>query len=134
MFPDWPELSIWLDIWHLIRRLSVGYATDANALYATFMSRLNHCIYKWDLEDVEALIAAKKYKLEAMHVENQTDDVFCHIKSSELAMRCRRTTRGVEETTRLISQLIQSLDGDKGRDTQGVPLINSERMAEIWKQ
>lgn len=48
-------------------------------------------------------------------------------------MRCRRTTRGVEETTRLISQLIQSLDGDNGR-AQRVPVINSERMAEIWKQ
>lgn len=135
MFSDWPELSIRLDIWHFMRRLSVGCTTDAHALYATFMSRLSQCIYMWDPEDVEALVAAKKSELEAMHVENQTDDdVFRHIKTSELAMHCRRTTRGVEETTRLISQLIQSLDGDKGRDTQGVPLINSERMAEIWKQ
>lgn len=88
MFPDWPELSIWLDIWHLIRRLSVGYTTDANALYATFMSRLNHCIYKWDLEDVEALIAAKKYKLEAMHVENQTNSMMFFATSRAVNWPC----------------------------------------------
>lgn len=128
MFPDWPELSIWLDIWHLIRRLSV--ATQQMPMHCMPLLCLG-----WTIAYTNGIskIAAKKYKLEAMHVENQTDDVFCHIKSSELAMRCRRTTRGVEETTRLISQLIQSLDGDNGR-AQRVPVINSERMAEIWKQ
>ena len=70
-----------------------------------------------------------------MHIKNLTnEDIFRHIKNSELTTHCRRTTRGVEETTRLITQLIRSLDGDRGRDTQGVPLINSERMAELWKQ
>lgn len=135
MFAPWTELSIRLDIWHFMRRLSVGCTTDAHALYATFMSSLSQCIYMWDPEDVDALIAAKRSELEAMHIENLTDaEVFLHIKSSELTTHCRRTTRGVEETTRLITQLINSLDGDNGRDTQGVPLINSERMTEIWKQ
>lgn len=135
MFAPWTELSIHLDIWHFMRRLSVGCTTDAHALYATFMSSLSQCIYMWDPEDVDALIAAKRSELEAMHIENLTDaEVFLHIKSSELTTHCRRTTRGVEETTRLITQLINSLDGDNGRDTQGVPLINSERMTEIWKQ
>ena len=135
MFAAWPELSIHLDIWHFMRRLSVGCTTDAHALYATFMSRLSQCIYMWDPEDVDALIAAKKSELEAMHIKNLTnEDVLRHTKNSELATHCRRTTRGVEKTTRLITQLIHSLDGDRGRDTQGVPLINSERMAELWKQ
>uniref|UniRef100_K1Q5S9 Uncharacterized protein n=1 Tax=Magallana gigas TaxID=29159 RepID=K1Q5S9_MAGGI len=100
MFSDWPALSIRLNIWHFMRRLSVSCTTDAHAVYDTFMSRLSQCIYVWDPEDVEALVAAKKSEMEAMHVENQTDDdVFRHIKTSELAMHCRRTTRGVEETT-----------------------------------
>uniref|UniRef100_A0A8W8MPM4 Uncharacterized protein n=1 Tax=Magallana gigas TaxID=29159 RepID=A0A8W8MPM4_MAGGI len=72
-----------------MRRLPVGCTTDAHAVYATFMSRLSQCIYVWDPEDVEALVAAKKSEMEAMHVENQTDDdVFRNIKTSELAMHC----------------------------------------------
>ena len=55
-----------------------------------------------------------------------------HITSYELALHCRRSTRGVEETTELVSKLIQAYSGSSGRDTLGVPLINSERMEAIW--
>ncbi|KAK5901446.1 hypothetical protein CgunFtcFv8_026315 [Champsocephalus gunnari] len=52
---------------------------------------------------------------------------------SELALHCRRITRGTEETKGQIHRLIQAFDGDAGRDSLGVPLINSARMSEIIK-
>ena len=41
-------------------------------------------------------------------------------------------TRGTIQTTALISQLIQSMDGDKGLDTLGVPLFDSIKISDIW--
>ncbi|KAG1973265.1 hypothetical protein F2P79_000769 [Pimephales promelas] len=55
------------------------------------------------------------------------------VSRNELALHCRRTTRGTKETLALIESLIQAFDGDAGRDTMGVPLINSARMREILK-
>ncbi|KAJ4918945.1 hypothetical protein JOQ06_021289 [Pogonophryne albipinna] len=47
---------------------------------------------------------------------------------SELALHCRIITRGIKETQAQIHRLIQAFDGDAGRDSLGVPLINSARM------
>lgn len=43
-FGQWPDLNIWLDIWHFMRRLAVGCTTDAHPLYPTFMGCLSACI------------------------------------------------------------------------------------------
>ena len=51
-----------------------------------------------------------------------------HLTSAELALHCKRVTRGTQETQNLVSGLIQSLDGPKGCDTLGVPLFDSERI------
>ena len=50
-----------------------------------------------------------------------------------LARYCRQTTHGVEETTRLIKDLITSLDGKQGHDTMGIPLFDSARLWEVWE-
>ena len=50
-----------------------------------------------------------------------------------LARFCRQQTRGVEETTRLIKDLITSLDGKQGHDTMGTPLFDSARIWEVWE-
>ena len=44
-FAEWPDLHIRLDIWHFMRRLSVGCTTDAHTLYPTFMGCLSACIF-----------------------------------------------------------------------------------------
>ncbi|XP_028297501.1 uncharacterized protein LOC114459443 [Gouania willdenowi] len=102
-------------------------------LYATFMGRLSHCIFMWDEDDLKALKIAKQSELEAKGRTPSEADVLRSISQSELALHCKRTTRGVRETQVLIERLIQGLDGDNGRDTLGVPLINSARMSEIVK-
>jgi hypothetical protein len=39
----------------------------------------------------------------------------------------------VDETTQLIEDHTAAFDGDKGKDTLGVPLLNSPRMKEEWE-
>jgi len=41
-------------------------------------------------------------------------------------------TRGAEDKTQLIDQLIESLRGDKGLDTFRVPLTDQTLMDKIW--
>lgn len=133
IFEEWKDMEIRLDIWHFMRRISVGCTTDSHQLYSTFMAHLSRCIFSWDQEDVDRLIRAKRAELEAQLMQPSDADVLRRLSKSELALHCKRTTRGTRETVDLISQLIDSFEGERGRDTLGVPLINSARMAEIWK-
>ncbi|XP_064598459.1 uncharacterized protein LOC135464822 [Liolophura sinensis] len=69
------------------------------------------------------------------HIPNPSDsEVMQALQREELALHCRRRTRGTDGTERLISKLISSMDGDKGLDILGVPLINTEKMRDIWQQ
>ncbi len=60
-------------------------------------------------------------------------------RRSELALpggswHCRRRTRGLEETTRSIGSLIDLFDSSDGKDTLEVPLLDHERIQQIWKE
>ncbi|KAK1894095.1 Pro-apoptotic serine protease NMA111 [Dissostichus eleginoides] len=126
-------MTIRLDIWHFTRRFAAGCSTDSHQLYATFMSRLSHCIFMWDQDDLKAAKDAKRAELEAGGRHPSEADVLRSVSRSELALHCRRITRGTKETQAQIHRLIQAFDGDAGRDSLGVPLINSARMSEIIK-
>lgn len=133
-FGEWPDLIIRLDIWHFMRRLAVGCTTDAHPLYPAFMARLSACIFEWDPRDVALLRQAKREHLQEEGVPVITDDlVNRRITKKELALYCRRQTRGVESTTRHIDKLLQELKGEKGRDLMGVPLLDTERIEHIWR-
>ena len=130
---EWKNTTVRLDIWHFMRRFSAGCTTDAHHLYGTFMGMLSHCIFQWDPNDLKELLSAKRSQLEAMGVRDMSDeDLIKRVSRDELALHCRRSTRGEKETTSLISRLLEAFDGDKGRNTQGVPLIDSQRMREVW--
>ncbi|XP_053091155.1 uncharacterized protein LOC113534513 isoform X1 [Pangasianodon hypophthalmus] len=132
-FGGWPDLNIRLDIWHFMRRLATGCSTDAHPLYPTFMARLSACIFEWDPHDVTLLRRAKREQLEDERLPLITDDlVNRRISKKELALYCRRRTRGVETTVRLIDHLLQELKEEKGRDLMGVPLLDTVRMEYIW--
>ncbi|KAK0141506.1 hypothetical protein N1851_021392 [Merluccius polli] len=60
--------------------------------------------------------------------------VTTRINRRELARHCRRRTRGVEETTRLIGSLISLFDSASGKDTLGVPLLDHQRIQHIWQE
>ncbi|KAM4595825.1 uncharacterized protein V3H82_003224 [Fundulus diaphanus] len=55
------------------------------------------------------------------------------ITRRELALHCRKRTRGAEETARRIKALVDEMDSEKGRDTLGVPLVDHERIQQVWK-
>ena len=119
-FTGWPNVEIRLDIWHFMRRLACGVTTEAHQLYGVFMSRLSACIFEWDAGDLANLVAAKKAQLkgEGLTVLDK-DAVMQHVRRDELSLHCRRRTRGVETTTRLIGNLITELSGPKGCDSLG---------------
>lgn len=130
----WPFLHIRLDIWHFMRRFPYGCTTDKHQLYSVLMGKLSQCIFKWDETDLNLLKTAKRAEMIQQCIQNPSeDDVIRRLSTAELALHCKRVTRGTAETTRLISSLLESLDGPRGFDTQGVPLFDSEKIQQIWK-
>ncbi|XP_068221711.1 uncharacterized protein [Palaemon carinicauda] len=133
MFKEWPDLKIRLDVWHFMRRFAAGVTSDSHPLYGLFMSRLSACIFEWSAEDIKRLKQAKRAELLEQKIRVPSDyDVCDRITRNELALHCRRRTRGVEETTHLIDELLEALSSDQGRDTLGVPLLDADRIWDIW--
>ncbi|XP_035986840.1 uncharacterized protein LOC118560170 isoform X1 [Fundulus heteroclitus] len=134
MFAEWRELQVRLDIWHFMRRFAAGVTTEAHQLYGVFMAGLSRCIFELDPADVAALRLAKQGQLLAQGVgpvsEKALDQM---ITRRELALHCRKRTRGAEETARRIKALVDEMDSEKGRDTLGVPLVDHERIQQVWK-
>jgi len=129
-FSGWPALSVRLDIWHFMRRLALGCATDAHQLYPLFMS----CIFEWDAADLALLCAAKRQQLQSQGLSSLTDsDLKRYLTKEELALHCRRRTRGEETTIQLLEDLSRGLMGTNGNDSLGVPLFDRERMEHIWR-
>ena len=93
------------------------------------MSRLSTCIFEWDAEDIAKLCRAK-----AALEECDEADARRMLSRKELALHCRRRTRGAETTTDLIDQLIESLRGDRGLDTLGMPIFDQPLMDKIWSE
>ena len=98
MFHAWPMLQIRLDI-------SRGCMTDVHALYGVFMGRLSRVIFEWSENDLRLLSDAKRGQLIERHLTDPTDDdIVRWLTKHELALHCRRKTRSVEETTRLLGK------------------------------
>ncbi|KAK5934712.1 hypothetical protein CgunFtcFv8_015082 [Champsocephalus gunnari] len=133
MFEEWNHMTVLLDIWHFMRRFAAGCSTHSHQLFATFMTRLRGCILMCHPEDLKALCDAKRAELEAGGRNPSEADVLRSVSRSELALHCRRITRGIEETEARIHSLVQAFDGDAGRDSLGAPLINWARMSDIIK-
>ena len=129
MFRQWNHLIVRLDIWHMMRRIARGIRTESHQLYGVFMAKLSSCIFEWDAGDMEQLCAAKAAELRFTPSEAKL-----RLNRREMALHCRRRTRGTEETTTLISSLIASLSGDAGRDTLGVELFDTDVMTQVWKE
>ncbi|XP_061107847.1 uncharacterized protein LOC133135094 [Conger conger] len=133
-FSGWPNLIIRLDIWHFIRRLAGGVTTDAHQLYPIFMARLSACIFEWDAGDLAQLRRAKKEQLTQEGWPVLMDaEVDKHISKAELALHCKRRTRGTDNTISLVDMLIGELIGDKGKDSMGVLLFDTVRMMHLWR-
>ena len=84
-----------LDIWHFMRRLAIGVTSESHPMFATFMSRLTSCIFEWDAQDYSLLLSAKRSSLQGAGMRSPSDAaVRKAVTSNELALHCRRKTRG----------------------------------------
>ena len=135
MFSAWSTLAVRLDIWHFMRRFATACTTDAHQLYGTFMSKLSGCIFEWDKQDWKDLRIAVKADLAAKRQLKviADKDIDRHITKKQMALHCRRRTRGAEMTKKLIGALLTELTGDSGKDTLGVPLLDEEKMWAVWE-
>lgn len=124
MFHEWDGLVVRLDVWHLMRRFARGLTTDSHPLYGLFMARLSFAIFQWDASDVARLEQARR--------SEEGRDAHIHLTAAELARHCRRSTRSAAEMERLIQEVLDSFWDMK--DTMGVPLINGDRMEQIWRE
>jgi hypothetical protein len=130
LFPGWDAICVRLDIWHFMRRIASACTTESHPLYATFMGRLSQCIFEWSVEDLAKLKMAKALEL---GLEDDHPLVLKSISKKELSLHCRRQTRGTEKTATLLLHLLKTFNGEQGRDTLGVLLLDSEKVWEIWK-
>ncbi len=130
LFPDWDVICVRLDIWHFMRRLAIGVTTASHPLYATFMGRMSKCIFEWATDDFHLLKHAKAMEL---GLEDDQPLVVKSITKKEMALHCRRKTRGAEETCVLLHKLLDTFCGEQGNDTLGVPLLDSEKTMEMWQ-
>jgi hypothetical protein len=71
--------------------------------------------------------------MEARHLHSSDAEVRQQLTKKELSLHCRRTTRGTEETTRLVKLLLTAFDGVAGHDTLGVPLLDSKKTWQTWE-
>ena len=117
-FQEWDKLVVRLDIWHLMRRYASGVTTESHQLYKPFLQQLSASIFLWDPEDTARLLNAKRRTLEAQGMTFSSEaGVWRHVSRREMALHCRRRTRGAAATERLIDDLLQTFGGANGRDT-----------------
>jgi hypothetical protein len=132
LFHRWEFLSVRLDSWHFMRRISKGCTNESHPLYGVFMAKLSGAIFEWDEKDVDLLRKAKKNELMLAGLKNPSADaVNKSISKMELAKHCKRQTRGPDKTICLIEDLILSLQDST--DTLGVPLLRDD-VWDIWKE
>ena len=132
LFHSWEGLKVCLDIWHFMKRFGDGCTSETHPLYQSFLQQLSACIFGWDPEDFKALFNAKREELHALGIPSPTKKAIHQaIKKAELALHCRRRTRGVEKTTKSIEDLLLSYTGIT--DTLGVPLFKPE-MVEVFNR
>ncbi|KAJ8370904.1 hypothetical protein SKAU_G00109320 [Synaphobranchus kaupii] len=119
-----------------MRRFAAGVTTVSHQLYGTFMRQLSSSLFEWDEEDVRLLREAKRSELEGKRgMVGLTDaEVSMSLTKRELALHCRRRTRGAAVTERLVGELIETFDGEKGHDALGIPLLDHDRIQAIWAE
>lgn len=133
LFSLWDNLVIRLDIWHFMRRIAAGCNTEAHPLYSVFLSRLSQCIFQWSEEDLALLKSAKRGQLQSQGIADPSEAAIIEkITRRELALHCRRKTRGVVDTTAMIYDLLLTFTGPQGCDATGVPLLDKTRIWAMW--
>ncbi|XP_019899761.2 uncharacterized protein LOC109615266 [Esox lucius] len=116
MFPEWAQMVVRLDIWHLMRRFAAGVVSESHQLYRAFMRQQS------ELEGRRGMVGL-------------TDrEVYSHLRRKEMALHCRRHTRGAAETELLLIEMLEVFNSEKGHDNLGIPLLDPVRIRAIWQE
>lgn len=111
----------------------MGCNTEAHPLYSVFLSHLSQCIFQWSKEDLALLKSAKRSQLQKQGIAEPTEAaIIGKITRTELALHCRRQTREIVDTTAMMYDLLLTFTGPQGCGTTGVPLLDRQRVWEIW--
>ena len=96
------------------------------------MARVSNAVFKWDQQDSDTLLQAKRNVQISSEVINPSDSaVQKTISHEEAALHCRQTTRGVDKTVQMEESLFLTLT--PSTDTPGVPLLKNE-LVESWEE
>lgn len=109
LFKEWHGLKVRLDVWHFMRRLGRGCASEQHPLFGVFMSRLSSCIFEVDAEDYALLCKAKRAQMSAQGAFLAEGAEMKLLTKDELQLHCRRRTRGAVTTKLMVNELIRSL-------------------------
>ena len=113
-------------------RLSKGCSSESHPLFGTFMRSLSSCIFVWDQDDFDRLVAAKRGELMGAGVSAPSPAAIRKaISREQLARHCKRKTRGANETITLIEALLLAMT--HATDALGVRLF-ADDMMDIWKE
>ena len=116
-----------------MRRIAIGCTTEAHPLYGVFLGWLSQCIFQWSKEDLDLLKMAKGSELKQNGIPEPSDEPIIQIITKKgLATHCHRKTSGVDETTSVIQDFLETFSGDQGCDTLGVPLLDPEQIWASW--
>ncbi|CAM4571621.1 unnamed protein product [Leuciscus chuanchicus] len=88
---------------------AAGVVSESHQLYGAFMRQLSSSIFEWDAGDVRRLLEAKRSELEGRRgMVGLTDrEVYSHLRRKEMALHCRRRTRGAAETELLLMEMLE---------------------------
>ena len=96
------------------------------------MAKLSSCIFQWDQEDYDHLMAAKRGELVRAGMRDPSATaVRKAISKDELACHCRRQTREATKTKELLGELLQR--AKQMTDGHSVPLLKEE-VDDIWEE
>ncbi|XP_076461545.1 uncharacterized protein LOC143294031 isoform X2 [Babylonia areolata] len=124
LHPHWTSTAVRLIIWHFTRRIATAVSTQAHPLYPGFMCRLSEAIFAWDEGDFSKLLKARRAQLQEDFLYPCDAKVLKRITRRDLALHCKWVTSGVEETTRLIRELLEVYTSEQGKDSLGVPPLS----------
>ena len=129
LFGAWPDLEVRLDIWHFMRRFGKCMVSSSHPLAGPFLQRLSTALLVWDADDLAALRRATHEELVQAGIppaKLTEATVSSAVHREQLLRHCRRQTRGVAESTRLVQELLEAFED--ATDAQGLPLLSPE----VW--
>ena len=131
LFSAWENLQVRLDIFHFMRRLAVGVTSESHPTVLRFHGQPVSLHIRVGSRRPRFPVCSKKARAHSKW-HQETVARGRAVGKKELALHCRRRTRGAEATENLLESLLTTMA--PATDVLGVPLFPEEMLAEIWPE